>query len=94
MLAVRLEPSNAQLRIDGQPRRVASARWLGELVGRHHIAVTARGHRGVAIDVTVEPGQIVEVPIVLPRLPAPRARARAVAKLPADDFHTIDPWKR
>jgi hypothetical protein len=81
--------------IDGAAQAAASGDWRAPLTGRHHVVVSAPGRRTVTMDVDVDSGALVQVPVVLPRVrgKAPPRRA-TVARSARDDFHSVDPWRR
>ena len=68
-LAIRVQPSNAVILVDGEEwRSPDSSRLELELgVGRHHIEVRLEGYQGYATDVDVRPGESTAVNISLPR---------------------------
>jgi eukaryotic-like serine/threonine-protein kinase len=95
VVVVRPQPASARVYVDGQPVPVSQgrARRVFAETGTHVVTVTARGYDKVTLELTVEEGRYVVVPVRLRRLPRPPEKpAPAVANAPEDDFHTIDPW--
>jgi len=80
-----------RITVDGEDRPLVDGIWRAELTGPHQVVATAPGFRRATFHVQVDPGRVVEIPVALQPL---RKKPRAVAKLPPDDFHTIDPWRR
>ena len=90
VLIVQAKTPAARIVVDSEERELADGIWRAQLTGPHQIVASAPGHAKATVDVYVEPGRVVVVPITLQRL---GMRSRTMAKLPVDDYHMIDPWR-
>jgi tRNA A-37 threonylcarbamoyl transferase component Bud32 len=104
VIIVRPRPDNATVLIDGErvPVEEGRARQTFAEPGTHLLTVTAPGHRKLELEIAVEEGRYVVVPVRLGRLPRAAMPASTVApaaaaggpNLASDDFRTIDPWAK
>jgi len=91
ILVIRAGAAGTVILVDGEARQLEDGVWRTELTGPHEIVASAPGFRPLSFTVQVDPGRVVEVPVALQPIAKKRPR---IAKLPPDDFHTIDPWSK
>src|SRR5262249_11216835 len=71
-LVVHITPAGARLTVDGELQPVDAGTWRAQLAGRHRVVASAPGRKTLELDVEVEPGAIIDLPLELAPIAPPR----------------------